>query len=60
MLIMNVIQNIFDWLIKLKKEKLYMPQPRYQICHQGIVIRTLLSDLEVYASNKLEYLHKTN
>lgn len=54
-----VIQNLYDWLIKsLKKTVFVMPPPRYQITDHGLVIRTLLTDLEVYASNRIDYLRE--
>lgn len=55
-----IIQNLFDWLIKQIHKTVYtMPPPRYTICEHGMVIKTLLEDLDAYATNTEDYLEKT-
>lgn len=48
-------QNHYDWFIKSIKDVVYMPPPgRYQINEYGLIIKTMLSDLEGYATNAIQ------
>lgn len=55
-------QNLYDWLIKSFKEAVYMPAPgRYKVNEYGFIIKTMLSDLEGYATNaETDYCFKSS